>query len=457
MKNIVLSIIIAFSFILTSCGNVNNNAAPTTSNDSIANTTSEEISEDTSEDDFNNTVKRLVSSNAKIDDDFAAWLCNTYPDEATLFSANDKVTLKSNAWRDTFAKSYYVLRDEYKGVISDKEKAFDSGILILDSENADDLTLAFAGDICFEDGGSPGYNYERNGLKGCFSKDLIKLMKSADMFMANNEFTLSDRGAPQEDKKYTFRGNPKKIKWIKKMGVDVLSVANNHAYDYGEESFIDTYNNIADSGILLVGGGMNLEDATTVKYVIIGGVKIALIAATQIENWGVVQTKGATETTPGVLRCASESEIKRVLKMIKKARKNSDYVIVYPHWGIEYEEGLQEQERSLAAAFAKAGANVILGGHPHCIQGVEYYGDTLCCYSLSNFIFNSKSINSTVITVNIKNGKLGEVKYNPCKTEGGYTWLLDKGDSNYNNIISIINKNSSGSAGVDEDGVVVRK
>ena len=176
MKNIVLSIIIAFSLILTSCGNVNNNAAPTTSNNSIANTTSEEISEDTSEDDFNNTVKRLVSSNAKIDEDFAAWLCNTYTDEATLFSANDKVNLKSDAWRDTFAKSYYVLRDEYKGVISDKEKAFDNGILILDSENADDLTLAFAGDICFEDGGSPGYNYERsvNHGDGPFGRDEVK-------------------------------------------------------------------------------------------------------------------------------------------------------------------------------------------------------------------------------------------------------------------------------------------
>ncbi len=449
-KAVILCLIITFSYIITACGNTESDVV----DKSTPATTSERFLESTTEDSGIDIISNLTKCNNHLDTDFAAWLYNNYPSETALLSENDNITLKSPKWRAAFDKSYYVLKDEYNGLINDKETAFCNNILLLNPADSNNITLAFAGDICFEDGGSPGYNYESNGLKGCFSKDLIKLMKSADMFMANNEFTLSDRGAPQENKKYTFRGKPDKVKWLKKMGVDVLSVANNHAYDYGEESFIDTYNNINDAGIMVVGGGMNLKEATTLKYVIIGGVKIAIIAATQIENWGIVQTKGATESTPGVLRCADGKEIKRVCKMIKKARKTSDYVVVYPHWGIEYEEGLQECERVLANAFAKSGADIILGGHPHCIQGVEYYDDTLCCYSLSNFIFNSKSINSTIITINIKDGILDKVKYNPCKTEGGYTWLLDKGDNNYNNILSIINKNSAGGAGVNEDGVV---
>ncbi len=402
------------------------------------------------------TIESICSMNAKITDDFANWLYENYPEESVAFSNNENVTFKSELWRANFGKSYYVLKDEYKGLIPDKDTAFKNNILMMDARDSDDLTLAFAGDICFEDGGVPTYRWESNGIKGCFSKELISLMKNADMFMANNEFTLTDRGEKQ-DKTYTFRGNPKRIKWIKKMGVDVLSLANNHAYDFGKDSFVDTYNNIQTAGILLVGGGSNLDDATTLKYVEIGGIKIAIIAATQIENWGVVQTKPATEGSPGVLRCADETELKRVCKMIKKASKKADYVVVYPHWGIEYEESLQEVERIPAKAFAKAGADVILGGHPHCMQGVEYFGDTACCYSLSNFIFNSKSIDSTVITIDVKNGKFGKVQYHPCKTEGGYTWLCNKGDSNYNKIISIINNNSADNAGVDEDGVLISK
>ncbi len=415
------------------------------------------------------TIDNISKANNNISEEFANWLYENYKDAASEFvlrvladdnfdpDEKNRIKLNSPLWRTFFNKSYYVLKDEYKGYLSDKENAMKNNILLLEAKNYDDVSLAFAGDICFEDGGYPGYNWQRAGIKGCFSKDLIKLMKDSDMFMANNEFTLSDRGKAQEGKNYTFRGNPSRVKWIKKMGVDVLSVANNHAYDYGVESFIDTYNNIKNAGIMPVGGGMDIKEATTVKYVIIGGVKIALIAATQIENWGVIQTQPATKTSPGVLRCADEPEITRVCKMIKKANKNSDYVIVYPHWGIEYHEELQENQRYLAKAFANAGADIILGGHPHCVQGVEHFGDTVCCYSLSNFIFNLRQINEAVITVNLKAGKVSEIKYHPCRTEGAYTWLCKKGDSKYNNIMSIINKNSAKNAQVTEDGVVIKR
>ena len=108
--------------------------------------------------------------------------------------------------------------------------------------NSYDFTLTFAGDINFADNSTTMdyYNSTPNGIADCISPELIKIMNDADIMCLNNEFTYSTTGSPLDGKAYTFRAHPSRVDILKEMGVDIVSLANNHVFDYGETSFLDT-------------------------------------------------------------------------------------------------------------------------------------------------------------------------------------------------------------------------
>ena len=113
--------------------------------------------------------------------------------------------------------------------------------------------------------------------------------------MINNEFPYSSRGIPTEGKQFTFRARPESASILEEMGVDIVSLANNHAYDYGEDAFLDTLDTLAGIGMPYVGAGRNLEEASKPVYFIAGDIKIAIVSATQIERLDNPDTKGATD------------------------------------------------------------------------------------------------------------------------------------------------------------------
>lgn len=396
----------------------------------------------------------IAAESETIEIDFAGWLYDSFEKECEAIAvAIAKGEYKDSLWYECTGKSIYVLRDEYNGLLLDEVTMEANGIYQKESASAEFTSLSFAGDISFANDYAPAQNYTRLGIDGAFSEEVQKTMKAADIFMLNNEFCYTMSNSKIGGKTYTFRAAPELVGRLEEMGVDIVSIANNHAYDYGEQGFVDTMDTLRDAKIPYVGGGINLEAAKkNIVYFIVNGMKIGYIAATQVERDLPILTQPATENSAGVIRCF-EPEL--VCEMITEAEKNCDFVVVYPHWGTELVKEAQADQQALAYAFIDAGADAIIGGHPHCLQGVEYYKDVPIFYSLSNFSFSSKTVDSCILNLEITIDGIQNARYIPCRESSGMTYQCDKGAGDYQQIIQTLNTYSI-NAKVDEDGVVTK-
>lgn len=142
----------------------------------------------------------------------------------------------------------------------------------------------FVGDICLDENWCTGKT-AKNHMADYFSDEAKKELISADFTMANNEFAYTTRGQRQVGKAYCFRADPKDAGFLRTLGIDMVSVANNHVFDYGEQGFLDTLDALHAAGIPYSGGGRNLTEASAVRYVVTGGRKIAIVSATEIERF----------------------------------------------------------------------------------------------------------------------------------------------------------------------------
>lgn len=295
------------------------------------------------------------------------------------------------------------------------------------AEGKGKAVMTFAGDICFHDAYANMYALSARGgnIENCIGASLLAEMRGADICMVNNEFPYSDRGQPIEGKTFTFRSKPGNVKLLSQMGVDIVSLANNHAYDYGQDALLDSLDTLDGEGISRVGAGRNLEEAMAPVYFDINGTKIGILAATQIERLENPDTKGATENTPGVFRCFNETELSRLLEQIKQTKQQCDFLTVYIHWGTENTDELDWAQPYQAKLIAEAGADLIVGCHPHCLQGIDYMGDTPVIYSLGNFWFNSKEVDTALLKVTVQGDKLESIQMLPALQKDCSTNALD--------------------------------
>ena len=312
------------------------------------------------------------------------------------------------------------------------------------------VTFTFAGDVLLDDSYAIMSNYvvQNSVLENCIDESLLTQMREADVCMINNEFTYTEETKPISNKTFTFKAKPENVNILKEMGVDVVSLGNNHVYDYGEKGLYDTIATLEGAGIPYVGGGKNIEDASKILYYQNDEMKIALISATQIERYPNPNTKEATETTPGTFRCY-ESE--KLLEKIEEADDNSDFVIVYLHWGTESTDQPDWRQTSQASECALAGADVIIGAHPHVIQGIGYEGDVPVFYSLGNFWFSSKNLDSSILNLEISKDGLVSSQFVPCLTRNSST--LEAKDGEKDRILSYMRRLSP-EAVIDENGFV---
>ena len=297
---------------------------------------------------------------------------------------------------------------------------------------------------------------KQNGLAAAFSSDLRELIAQSDILMINNECTFSTRGEPIPGKAYTFRSDPANVSILQELGVDIAGIANNHVCDYGLEALSDTIATLDAAGIPNVGAGNNLEEAKRPWYFVANGRKIAFVAATQIERT-YNYTKEATDTTPGVLKTLNPD---KYVEVIRQAKKQSDYVIAFVHWGTEGTNYYEADQAELAAKFAQAGADAVIGGHTHCLQGLTYVGDVPVIYSLGNFWFGSTPTDG----VNKKDTAIAQVIINedgslsfrfiPCIQENRKMYLV-KEESEEQRIITFEQYLSDG-VSIDADGYVTK-
>lgn len=348
-----------------------------------------------------------------IDESFLGWVHANYGEAVVLDLANHVQSggQDVNQWYELTGSSIHVL---WLGYCQDTGLRSDDLDNVYWQETADDgrVVLDFTGDINFAEGWptTTHMDAQPNGIYDCFSQELLEEMNSADIMMINNEFTYSDRGAPLEGKDYTFRAKPERVELLEVFGTDIVGLANNHVYDYGPDALLDTLNTLREAGVPYAGAGENLAEASKPVYFVANGKKIAIVAATQIER-SLNYTKEATDTTPGVLKTLNAEKYVRV---IEKARSNSDYVIAFVHWGTEGDDRYGLDQVNLAHQFVDAGADVIIGGHTHCLQGIQYIDGVPVIYSLGNFWFSTSALDTGMSQVVIREDGSIDFRFLPC-------------------------------------------
>lgn len=341
------------------------------------------------------------------------------PDNTVL----ENVEIEIESLEQTSTEEVDVLRAEnerlYNEAISKGEKVF-----LVNCADQEQIKLAFAGDILLDDEYAMMFRYRSRGsdINDTFSATLLERMRNADVFMLNNEFPFSTRGTPTEGKTFTFRANPSNIEMYAQIGVDLVSLANNHAYDYGEQALLDTFSTLEGAGIPYVGAGRNIEEAKKPVYLIANGMKIAVVSATQIERNAVPDTKEATMTNAGVLRCMDPTAL---LEVIAQAKANSDFVILYIHWGTESQETTDWLQDKQAPIYAEAGVDLIIGDHPHCLQKIDCISGVPVVFSLGNYWFNSKTQNTCLVEVQLTKEGLKSLQFIPCLQENCRTSQLE--------------------------------
>lgn len=342
------------------------------------------------------------------------------------------------------------VNNKYEEVLSDPAYMVENNIYAKDAADPGQVTITFAGDILFDESYAVMSRVRQNGgdITTGISQELIDEMKSADIMMLNNEFPYSDRGEPLEEKQFTFRARTASTSYLEDLGVDLVSLANNHAYDYGETAFLDTMSALEEAGITYVGAGRNLQEARRPVYYIINNMKIAFVAATQIERLDHPDTRGATETSAGVFRCWNGDNL---LETVREAKENSDFVIVFLHWGTENETELDWAQEKQAPEVAAAGADLIIGAHPHCLQQIGVVQGVPVMYSLGNFWFNSKTVDTGMIKIVLDENGLKSYQFLPCLQSGCRTTLL-QGEEKKRILDEM--RNMSPGVRIDDDGYV---
>lgn len=257
----------------------------------------------------------------------------------------------------------------------------------------EETTLIFAGDIYL----SPYVleQYDREGISGVLSEKLLSEMAQGDVVMANEEFPFSIGGEQAPDKQFTFRVNPSYINILKDMGVHGVTLANNHALDYGPEALEETFETLDGAEIAYVGAGMDRERASKPFFVQTGRKTFGFLGASRVipvPEWNIENQQ------PGML-CTYDSTL--LCEAIRQAKQQCDFLTVYVHWGIERENTPQEYQRQLAEEYIDTGADLVIGAHPHVLQGVEYYNGKPIVYSLGNFIFNQEIPSTMLLKVNV--------------------------------------------------------
>lgn len=303
-----------------------------------------------------------------------------------------------------------------------------------EQEGTEPVRLLFSGDVLLSNYVVSAYE-NAGGIHGVLDDGYRQLIDDADFFFVNEEFPFSDRGTQAPDKQYTFRLDPKKVSMLLEMGVDAVSLANNHALDFGTDALLDTCDTLDGAGILRTGAGASLDEAKRAVETEIQGKKVAIIGATRVIPVAEWATFG---DNPGMLATYDPTIL---LEEIKTLDETNDYVIVFVHWGIERAEHPEEYQRKMGQQYIDAGADIVIGSHPHVLQGVEYYKDKPIVYSLGNFVFGS-SIPRTMLlevelggdgTLAVHEGETDTEEHtsdialtvHPGTSNGGYTRMLD--------------------------------
>ena len=359
-----------------------------------------------------------------------------------LYNELERGIFTDEHWYALTGNTAAVLRDLYSGALDKDSPNYRSDITVIESVG-EETTIRIVGDVSFADNWHIAPKIGQNGVLDVMSEETLELLKSADILLVNNEFTYSTRGKPL-NKAYTFRAHPDNVQYMLDIGADVVSLANNHAYDYGADAFEDTLNTLAGVQLPYIGAGRNKEEAAKPHYFIVNGRKYAFSAATRAEK--TIRTPEAGENSSGVMRTYDATQY---LETIKSAEQECDYNIVYVHWGAEGSHQIEDGLYEMGCQYIDAGADIVIGAHAHVLQGIQFYNNVPIVYNLGNFLFNAYNIDTGVLEITISDVGIPSYRFVPAKQRYSSVKLIH--DTEKQRILTLMDELSIG-VQFDDDG-----
>ena len=247
------------------------------------------------------------------------------------------------------------------------------------SQANEEVSLVAVGDISFSRGVERIVKKQKD-INYPFLK-IRDYLKSADLVFGNLETPIT-QGSEIPDFEMIFRSNPGTEKALKQGGFSILSLANNHTPNFGEKGLKDTFNFLKNAGIKYVGAGQNEQEAYKPIYVEKRGIKFAFLAYNDTDVVPAYYEASANRLGTAFMR------IDKMTKAVKEAKQKADFVIVSMHAGIEYVDKPNDSQVNFAHTAIDAGANLVIGHHPHVVQTLEKYKGKYIFYSLGNFVFD---------------------------------------------------------------------
>ena len=223
---------------------------------------------------------------------------------------------------------------------------------------------------------------------------MAPLLRGADLRVANCEVPLSNRGTPQHAKHEVLHSGPEMIAGFAAAGLDVVSLANNHTMDYGPEALLETIERLGRHGIACCGAGADDAAAWRPAVVERRGLRVGFVACASETYLGYA----AHPSKPGIAAIRRDAlygpqgvnpdDLGRLAESLRAARRAADVAVLCCHWGLSQSRALTVSQRAIARAALRAGAHLILGHHPHVLQGIQVAGRRAVCFSLGNFVFD---------------------------------------------------------------------
>ena len=283
------------------------------------------------------------------------------------------------------------------------------------TEPAVTTTLTVVGDVMLDRGVTA-----RTTPAGAL-RHMVRHLRRADITVGNLESTLSQRGAPTQGDD-SFAAQPGVLDDLRRAGFDALSLANNHTGDHGPAALVDTVDAFRGSGIAAFGAGRDLRAATRAAVVEHRGLRFGFLGFNAIG-----ETPRAAPGTPGALSVRMpprtgplhRGDLRHVTRAVRRLDRRVDAVVVLPHWGAQYTHAPEPVQSTVGRALVDAGADLVVGGHPHWVQPTERHRGAVIAHSLGNFVFDmdfsEPAMEGMTLTATFEDDRLVDVDLTPYR------------------------------------------
>jgi poly-gamma-glutamate synthesis protein (capsule biosynthesis protein) len=273
------------------------------------------------------------------------------------------------------------------------------------------VTLQFAGDVHFAGASAAALN----GFG-----PIVPTLSAADLTMVNLETAITNGGDPAT-KEFTFRAPPQAFAALRASGVDVVTMANNHAMDYGPTGLRDTLQYAQQANFPVLGIGADDTAAFRPYTATVKGQRIAIIAATRVLDDDLAAAWTAGPGKPGL---ASAKDMTKLLAAVRAARASADTVVVFLHWGVETHSCPDANQTGIVPALVNAGADIIVGSHAHVLEGGGWHpSGAFVDYGLGNFVFYASgpgpTTQSGILRLTVSGRAVTQAQWLPARISGG--------------------------------------